>query len=387
MDDSEEYDMNHHFRGHAIIIANEKFTGKMSNRAGARQDAIKMQALFQSLDFRVTTFMDQTAYDMKDIIEKASKSFANLDADCFVLVISSHGREEPVFDSSLQGGSYMYLPKDSTVWRHAIFGSDNKLIFVDEILKIFDDQENKDSYLKGKPKLFFLQACRSGHLSYKNGILGSYDTGTNVKVSISDTNLSNIQPSDAGYHDEDFIELVNSVAGIKLSQEAENATDGMPVAGRVTYDYLKSPVVETDPNPCPPRLQLTKQSAYDIVPVPCPDDCLIMYPTVPGKYAYRIKQTGSYMLSYMFHHVHRNKLLRGCDILQYLTSVNNAMASTDIYFDPSAVTEIAEERKMLQESLPFKVTACIVHRLTKTLRFQPRSTNSVWQELNARRTF
>jgi hypothetical protein len=74
-----------------------------------------------------------------------------------VLVISSHGREEPVFDSSLQGGSYMYLPKDSTVWRHAILGSDNELIFVDEILKIFDDQENKDSYLKGKPKLFFLQ--------------------------------------------------------------------------------------------------------------------------------------------------------------------------------------------------------------------------------------
>ncbi|XP_060573228.1 caspase-like [Ruditapes philippinarum] len=385
MDDSEEYDMNHLFRGHAIIIANEKFAGD-TNRPGARQDANKMQALFQSLDFLVTTYMNVTAADMMDIIRKGSKSFANLDADCFVLVISSHGLEKPVFDSSLQGGSYMYLPKDSTVWRHALIGSDNKLIFVDEILKIFDDQENKDSYLKGKPKLFFLQACRSGHLSYKNGILGSYDTGTNVKVSISDTNLTNIQPSDAGYHDEDFIELVNSVAGIKLSQEAENATDGMPVVGRVTYDYLKSPVVETDPvTPVTPRVM--KQSAYDIVPVPCPDDCLIMYPTVPGKYAYRINQTGSYMLSYMFHHAHRNKLLRGCDILQYLTSVNNAMASTEIYFDPSAITVVPDEIKMLQESLPFKVTACIVHRLTKTLRFQPRSTNSVWQELNARRTF
>ena len=41
--------------------------------------------------------------------------------------------------------------------------------------------------------------------------------------------------------------------------------------------------VETDPSdPVAPRVM--KPSSYDIVPSPCPDDCLIMYPVVSGTY-------------------------------------------------------------------------------------------------------
>lgn len=69
MDESEEYTMGNIFRGHAIIITNEKFAAGIADRKGARMDGLKMKSLFQALDFQVTTFMDMTADEMKTAIK------------------------------------------------------------------------------------------------------------------------------------------------------------------------------------------------------------------------------------------------------------------------------------------------------------------------------
>ena len=74
-----------------------------------------------------------------------------------MLVISSHGYEAQVTENQSNSNAYMYLPNDAEVWRHAIQGVDGHLIYVDDILDMFDDKKVPNSYLKGKPKLFFLQ--------------------------------------------------------------------------------------------------------------------------------------------------------------------------------------------------------------------------------------
>jgi hypothetical protein len=82
-------------------------------------------------------------------IFSVSKSPVNSNADCFVLVISSHGHEEPIINGD--------NGEEVRVWRQAIKGVDDGHIFVDNILEMFDDKINKACTLKGKPKLFFLQ--------------------------------------------------------------------------------------------------------------------------------------------------------------------------------------------------------------------------------------
>ncbi|XP_053391323.1 caspase-2-like, partial [Mercenaria mercenaria] len=266
------YAMNNMFRGHAVIIANENFTGNVPNRSGAKMDALKMETLFKALDFHVSVFKALTSSDMKKIIKQASKSYVNLDADCFVLVLSTHGHEEEVTETPM----HMHLPQDAAVWRHAVLGTDGLPVYVDDILELFDSKSDQKSFLKEKPKLFFLQACRSGHLAYRDGALASYDTGAKVKVSISSTNLSNIQPSDAGLHDDKFADLVTTLSSCRISQECVNETDSWLPRRDSPQQNVAGPV-ETDP-PTPVPIRPVRQSTYDIVALTCPDDCLIMYP-------------------------------------------------------------------------------------------------------------
>ncbi|XP_053391327.1 caspase-9-like [Mercenaria mercenaria] len=142
------YAMNNMFRGHAVIIANENFI-VWPNCPGAKGDAFKMETLFRSLDFHVTVFTDCNASEMKHIIKQASKSPMNLDADCFVLVLSTHGYEEQVTETPVH-------MQDATIWRQTVLGVDGLPVYVDDILELFDSKSG-ESFLNGKPKLFFLQ--------------------------------------------------------------------------------------------------------------------------------------------------------------------------------------------------------------------------------------
>lgn len=74
----------------------------------------------------------------------------NEKSQCFVLVISSHGTEEKI--DKRKG-----LPREATEYRHAVIGSDGKRVYVDEIMKLFEDTEGDVNGLNGKPKLVFLQ--------------------------------------------------------------------------------------------------------------------------------------------------------------------------------------------------------------------------------------
>ncbi|XP_078614782.1 caspase-3-like [Branchiostoma floridae x Branchiostoma japonicum] len=132
--DPREYSMTRNPRGHAFILNNKYFTG-LPLRDGTNKDAQNLQNLFQELFFITETHKNLKTADihekLKDFAEKDHENY-----ECCVVVLLSHGG---------QGG---------------IFGTDSGVIHFTEILQKFDGQNCPG--LIGKPKLFFVQACRGG---------------------------------------------------------------------------------------------------------------------------------------------------------------------------------------------------------------------------------
>lgn len=127
------YPMATYPRGVALIINNEHFD-KMPARPGTEKDGKALQHLFTHLGFTTALHRDLKAEAMR----KTLKSLADRDhslADCLVVAILSHGEE---------GGM--------------IHGKDDVLVNIKELTNLFSGQECPS--LAGKPKLFFIQACR-----------------------------------------------------------------------------------------------------------------------------------------------------------------------------------------------------------------------------------
>lgn len=133
------YKMNHARRGIALIINNEEFhtSTRMTGRSGSRRDAESMKGILNKLGFKVIARNNMTVKQMRLIFEDISAD-DHTNNDCFVCVILSHGDD---------GG--------------IIYGTDGKIPLDDLISYILP---NKCSTLAGKPKLFFVQACRGTKL-------------------------------------------------------------------------------------------------------------------------------------------------------------------------------------------------------------------------------
>jgi caspase 7 len=126
------YRMNHPKRGCAVIINNKNFA-KMPVRTGTDKDANAMYELLDTLRFEhILKYNDLTASNMKEKLKEASQ-INHKDSDCFVCVILSHGEKD-------------------TIW-----GTD-KTVPVEDLVLPF--KGHNCPTLAGKPKIFFIQACR-----------------------------------------------------------------------------------------------------------------------------------------------------------------------------------------------------------------------------------
>lgn len=152
MENEDMYNMHHSSRGYAMLINQERFSidlkisQGLGKRDGTRVDQDHLENRLRALGFTVLVYRDQTA----DQIVKACTRMAkkdHTDCDCFVCIVLSHGEEG------------------------IIFGYD-KALEISELAKPFTKKNCPT--LDGKPKLFFLQACR-GH-----------QTDPGVKVSVYD---------------------------------------------------------------------------------------------------------------------------------------------------------------------------------------------------------
>lgn len=133
--DEPEYRMNNPKRGVALIINNKRFEARteLGTREGTDKDAAALEFSLNKLGFDIKIYHNCTAKFMRDLLFKLARA-DHSGVDCFLCVIMSHGDEG------------------------VIYGVDRE-IEIDMLLQPF--KQNRT--LAGKPKLFFIQACRGSN--------------------------------------------------------------------------------------------------------------------------------------------------------------------------------------------------------------------------------
>ncbi|XP_018346795.1 PREDICTED: caspase-1-like [Trachymyrmex septentrionalis] len=137
--DDDEYNMKHKRRGVAIILNHVHFEN-MGTREGSEKDALNLKTSLGKLGFDVQIYTDPTFKTISTILQSTAAE-DHTDADCLIVVAMSHG------ESGLLHSADSIYPVDA-LW--IPFTGDQCLS------------------LAGKPKLFFIQACRGTQLD--NGV-------------------------------------------------------------------------------------------------------------------------------------------------------------------------------------------------------------------------
>ena len=148
----EVYNMTARPRGITLIINNASFAhhpthGQQSPRHGSEEDVRQVEALFTALDFTVQTKRNLSRLQLLNELDDVVYGHDHRSYDCFVLWFMSHGKSGEVFCSD--GNT---IPIQSL---HDLFSRCDKL--------------------SGKPKLFFIQACRGE--DEDEGVTACSDTG------------------------------------------------------------------------------------------------------------------------------------------------------------------------------------------------------------------
>lgn len=132
------YSLDYPSIGQCIIINNKNFDRRtgMNQRNGTDVDAANAMKVFAKLGYKVKVYNDQSVEQMKHVLTAVSKEDHSAAAS-FICVLLSHG-DEGVF-----------------------FGTDGS-IELKYLTSLFRGDRCKS--LVGKPKLFFIQACRGTDL-------------------------------------------------------------------------------------------------------------------------------------------------------------------------------------------------------------------------------
>uniref|UniRef100_A0A182MHI8 Caspase n=1 Tax=Anopheles culicifacies TaxID=139723 RepID=A0A182MHI8_9DIPT len=144
----ENYDTSHPKRGLAIII-NQVHFETMAVRDGSDKDRDSIRATLASLGFAVRVYNDKKKDELLKVLQAAAAEDHSQN-DCLVVVAMTHGCKDALY---AQDGSYPI----ANLWKP----------FVGDACKT----------LLGKPKLFFIQACRGE----------SFDEGVKFAKVVSDT--------------------------------------------------------------------------------------------------------------------------------------------------------------------------------------------------------
>ncbi|CAI9722936.1 caspase-3-like isoform X2 [Octopus vulgaris] len=133
------YDMDRKKENLALIINNESFdeSTEMSKRQGSDRDASAIKKTLKSLHFEVVERKNLSVSDMRQIFTEISKR-EHAKYNCFVCVILTHGEDD-----------------------NQIYGTDGKLNLNELVQMLLPDS---CPGLIGKPKLYFIQACRGTKL-------------------------------------------------------------------------------------------------------------------------------------------------------------------------------------------------------------------------------
>ncbi|XP_038062568.1 caspase-3-like [Patiria miniata] len=130
----QEYRMDRKPRGLCLIINNNTFDKPLKPRPGSEIDTGKLDKLFTKLHFKVEVKENLTGSVMCTLFQDVSQSHRHKNYACFACCIMTHGTLDEVW-----GTDGMPLKIN---WIQGLFTADSC------------------NSLTGKPKLFFIQACR-----------------------------------------------------------------------------------------------------------------------------------------------------------------------------------------------------------------------------------
>ncbi|KAK3593301.1 hypothetical protein CHS0354_031360 [Potamilus streckersoni] len=310
--DPDQYDFTHPHRGYAVLIVNQHFS-RLDARNGADVDVQNTKMVLQKLGFFMKNeqLVDLDKQSALAVLRDAKDSDHSR-MDSFAFVISSHGNE-------------IENPRNGKK-EHAIYCSDDQYIFTNDILEMFSD-ENCPS-LKGKPKLFFIQACRGANT----------DSGVEIITVDGRNSYQNYRHvHNSSYHDGKNLDRV-------LIEPIMNA-ESNPLLGRVQrVDDMDAKSFEdiSDDRPI----------------VHCNNDCLVMYAIPSGYFAWRSNMDGSWMLHYLWEEVMNYNFRKPCSFLKVLTAVTRKMSQRE--------TNVPDnEKKSGKKAIPV-----IIHQLDKDIVFQ-----------------
>ncbi|KAL0105883.1 hypothetical protein PUN28_015954 [Cardiocondyla obscurior] len=132
---AEEYNMTHKSRGVALILNHVHFDN-MATRKGSVKDALDLKTSLDKLEFDVRVYTDPAVKTISTVLQSTAAE-DHTDADCLIVVAMSHGES-------------------------GLLHSTDSLYPVDMLWTPFTG--DRCSSLAGKPKLFFIQACRGARL-------------------------------------------------------------------------------------------------------------------------------------------------------------------------------------------------------------------------------
>ncbi|KAJ8675745.1 hypothetical protein QAD02_011531 [Eretmocerus hayati] len=192
--DADRYNMEHRNRGKCIVFNHEHFNTGFATREGSATDARRIEQTFQRLGFSVEICDD---YEYSTIMSKINElaDEDHSDSDCICIFVLSHGLQDDLI-----------CAKD-VVYK------------VDNLWKPFTAE--RCITLAGKPKLFFIQACRGDNLDA--GVRLQYQRSTyntTVKDSCKDSASSSYKiPTHA-----DFLLAYSTVKGFYSWRNPEEGT-------------------------------------------------------------------------------------------------------------------------------------------------------------------
>lgn len=118
---------------HMVSISNTIFQNPEEKREGNQEDEDNLSKTFQYLGYTVVIYQDCDSKEMVDVLNTIAQSTAELEGhDSFVCCILSHGKEGE------------------------IVAVDGKCVKLENITSPIKECKA----LNGKPKMFFIQACR-----------------------------------------------------------------------------------------------------------------------------------------------------------------------------------------------------------------------------------
>ncbi|KAG8537408.1 hypothetical protein GDO81_024570, partial [Engystomops pustulosus] len=180
-----DYPMNFDPCGYCLIINNMKFSESsgLSYRTGSDIDREKLEKRMRLYRFEVTVKNDLKAAEIREELQRLAAR-DHTERDCCLVVILSHGCETR--HTRFPGG---------------VYGTDGGRISVEGIVNYFNGYNCPG--LRGKPKLFFIQAC-GGEEQDKGCTVDLGDSGDQPNKPDTDSLQSDASalPPDTGDTDE-----------------------------------------------------------------------------------------------------------------------------------------------------------------------------------------